>query len=98
MPGEEVDAALYQRLLNALHSTAEDDAIRNSGHVDQVMEEILTDSVSIPDNSALSLHSEAVGGKSTAEGESIEVGAGGWMPQKYGRRTTCQPFIAGPAL
>lgn len=76
IPGEEVDAALYQRLLNALHSTAEDDAIRNSGHVDQVMEEILTDSVSIPDNSALSLHSEAVGGKSTAEGESIEAGAG----------------------
>jgi chemotaxis protein histidine kinase CheA len=76
MPGEETDAGLYEQLLTALQSSAEDDAVRKSDQVDQVMEEILAASVSIPDNSALALGSPVVGPEPPDAREALGVGDG----------------------
>ncbi|HHO48861.1 MAG TPA: hypothetical protein ENN06_10505 [Desulfobacteraceae bacterium] len=55
IPGEEIDADLYEKLLQALQTRPDSDAVEGSAHVDQVMEEILTARVTVPDHGELLL-------------------------------------------
>ncbi len=56
IPGDEIDAGLYEKLLQALQSGPDDEAAGGSAPVvDQVMEEILAASVTYPDHDELPL-------------------------------------------